>query len=66
MVDAEIALQHLDAIQAPFAIETHQQHTKVIAESTGLLYECPNCGRLMWKKPLSDDFTIYRVDESNE
>jgi hypothetical protein len=25
----------------------------------GLLYECPNCGRLMWQKPGEKVFVIY-------
>lgn len=29
----------------------------------GLLYDCPECGRIMWKKPHQKGFTIYRVDE---
>ncbi len=37
----------------------------IVTESIGLLYECPRCGRIMWKKPLADEFVIYAID-SNE
>jgi|688.fasta_scaffold1915922_1 hypothetical protein len=30
-----------------------------IASITGLLYECPACGTIMWKKPGCDDFRVY-------
>jgi hypothetical protein len=28
----------------------------------GLLYECTECGRLMWKKPGKSEFRIFRPD----
>lgn len=27
---------------------------------SGSLYECPNCGRIMWRKPGEQHFTVYR------
>jgi hypothetical protein len=30
-----------------------------IVATIGLLYECPQCGRLMWKKPGDAKFLIY-------
>ena len=30
-----------------------------IVATIGLLYECPQCGRLMWKKPGETEFLIY-------
>ena len=30
---------------------------------SGLLYECPECGRLMWEKPGEKRFVVYRRDE---
>lgn len=30
----------------------------------GSLYECPRCGRIMWRKPSDDSFTVYRKDEN--
>ncbi|MDQ3951122.1 MAG: hypothetical protein M3282_12380 [Gemmatimonadota bacterium] len=30
-----------------------------VADLTGLLYECPRCGRLLWKPPGAADFRCY-------
>jgi hypothetical protein len=30
----------------------------------GVMYECPECGRLMWKKPGADRFSIYKPEPS--
>jgi hypothetical protein len=32
---------------------------RAIVATMGLLYECPQCGRLMWKKPGETAFVIY-------
>jgi predicted RNA-binding Zn-ribbon protein involved in translation (DUF1610 family) len=29
---------------------------------TGSLYECPDCGRIMWAKPGDPSFRIFRPD----
>ena len=29
----------------------------------GSLYECPQCGRLIWIKPGEDRYVVYRRDE---
>jgi hypothetical protein len=28
----------------------------------GLLYECPKCRRLMWKRPGEEGFTVFRLE----
>jgi hypothetical protein len=33
-----------------------------VAELTGLLYECPRCGALLWKPPGATDFRCYRPE----
>ena len=37
--------------------------TRLILSCTGLLYECPQCGRLMWGKPKATptDKRVYQV-----
>jgi hypothetical protein len=30
-----------------------------VGDLTGLLYECPRCGRVLWKPPGADDFRSY-------
>ena len=37
----------------------------VIADSSGSLYECPECGRIMWEKPNKDGYNVY-VPEKTE
>jgi hypothetical protein len=29
---------------------------------TGRLYECPDCGRVMWERPGEQEFRIFRPD----
>src|SRR4051795_9762675 len=31
----------------------------------GLLYECPQCGRIMWRKPGSDRYDIFLPAEAD-
>jgi hypothetical protein len=33
-----------------------------VAELTGLLYECPRCGTLLWKPPGAAEFRCYSPD----
>jgi hypothetical protein len=33
-----------------------------VAELTGLLYECPRCGSLLWKPPGAAEFRSYSPD----
>lgn len=35
---------------------------QTVNKLTGLLYECPNCGSLMWKKPGQNVFITYHRD----
>jgi hypothetical protein len=35
-----------------------------VAQLTGLLYECPRCGSLLWKPPGAAGFTCYTPDPS--
>lgn len=61
-VNAEIALAALEKGGVPYSVATHQEFEVIVAESVGLLYECPSCGRIMWKKPLAKEFVVYAVD----
>ena len=36
----------------------------VVLENTGLLYECPECGRVMWQKARQDDYRVFRPDDT--
>jgi hypothetical protein len=38
---------------------------KTKVELHGLLYECPNCGRVMWQQPGEQEFRIYTLEKSN-
>jgi hypothetical protein len=35
---------------------------QMVNKLTGLLYECPECGNLMWQKPGQNEFFTYRRD----
>jgi hypothetical protein len=37
---------------------------QAVADLTGLLYKCPQCGSLLWKPPGADDFRCYAPDSS--
>lgn len=63
-VEAEIALAELQKSGVPYSVATHQQFDMIVAESIGLLYECPRCGRIMWKKPLAKEFVVYTIDSN--
>jgi len=39
-------------------IESDQMVNKLV----GLLYECPKCGGVMWKKPEQKEFLFYHRD----
>ncbi len=54
----EIAGHNLPPRDDPRANEWHKL-TKFIVEKTGLLYECPECGRLMWRPSKGDSYTIF-------
>ena len=36
-----------------------------IVKVTGLLYECPECGTVLWRKPGCDDFRAYTPETKN-
>ena len=45
------------------AAEQTPEPEKVIAPLLGRMYECPDCGRLMWSPPGSDDYQIYAPEK---
>ena len=42
--------------------DVHAEVLDLVSQESGSLYECPQCGRIMWEKPGEDKFTVYRVD----
>jgi hypothetical protein len=48
LVEAEVAMHAGD-----------QERVARSVELTGLLYECPECGRLMWQRPGEDCFAVF-------
>lgn len=42
--------------------ELFQSATNGATSMLGILYECPECGRIMWEKPDAQAFTVYRLD----
>jgi hypothetical protein len=45
------------------AAEQTPEPEKAIAPLLGRMYECPDCGRLMWSPPGSDDYQVYAPDK---
>jgi hypothetical protein len=39
-----------------------EEDVRKVIQYWGLLYECPECGRVMWRKPDQSEFTIYRLE----
>jgi hypothetical protein len=40
------------------------EHIRIVMEVQRLLYECPVCGRIMWQKENSKDYSVYVPDDS--
>ncbi|MBB5776595.1 hypothetical protein [Nonomuraea jabiensis] len=53
-----------DAILHPGAEELDSdERMGLLIFKTGLLYECPDCGRVMWRKDYDATFRIYMPDD---
>ncbi len=36
--------------------------SRAFVRLTGLLYECPECGRIMWERPGEQSFRVFRPE----
>ena len=47
----------------PEVFERLLKEERFVVESTGLLYECPECKRIMWKKPGNTEYTTFVLEK---
>jgi hypothetical protein len=59
LLDAELARDELAARPGGTDTADFAAAELSVARLTGLLYECPRCGSLMWKPPGAPDFRFY-------
>ena len=52
------------AVEGTTEREASSRALQEIVQLNGLLYECPNCGRLMWHKKRGEDYQVYVRDDN--
>jgi hypothetical protein len=62
LLDAEHVCDELAARAGGTDTAAFAAAEQSVAELTGLLYECPRCGCLLWKPPGAEDFRCYSPD----
>jgi hypothetical protein len=55
--------EYEELIEAELEVQQNPTGSDRVVKYWGVLYECPDCGRIMWEKPGEERFTIYRRDE---
>jgi hypothetical protein len=65
LLDAEHACDELAASPGGTDSAEFAAAEQSVAELTGLLYECPRCGSLLWKPPGATDFRLYSPDPTS-
>ncbi len=58
LVETEVEL-HQTKFQGSDLHARHGELTRVVTELQGVLYQCPECGRIMWKPENSEQFRVY-------
>src|SRR5262245_22859692 len=46
-------------------IAEYRAAQRVLRESQGRLYECPECGRLMWEREGAERFQLFRPEQGD-
>ena len=62
VVEAEQELAAISARGRGQSAEEYGPADRVVHDLTGRLYECPECGRLLWMRPGSTDYQAYRPE----
>ena len=44
------------------ASEAYGPADRVVQQATGRLYECPQCGRLLWRRPADEDCRSFALE----
>ncbi len=53
-----------DLIDTEIAARDDQDAEGRVTRYHGLLYECPECGRIMWEKPGEDRFKVFVPEDT--
>jgi hypothetical protein len=59
LLSAEAERAAVDAAGAGASAEARGAGDRRIDELTGTLYECPSCGRLLWRRPGAEEYRSY-------
>jgi hypothetical protein len=67
VIDSEITRHEISGGHAVPAnddsrVGEYDRATRTFVEKSGLLYECPNCGRIMWKKSKGAAYCVFSKD----
>ncbi len=63
VIDAEFDRNRLGKAQPDTnEFDTLCEKDRLVGDALGLLYECPKCNRLMWKKPGENDYISYTIE----
>jgi hypothetical protein len=68
VIGAEIIRNNFSGIDLPSDsyphTNTHALAAGTIVNKSGVLYECPECGRLIWERPGDENFKVYTLELS--
>jgi hypothetical protein len=62
LIAAEQERETLSARSPRVSPEAYGPADRLVGEVTGLLYDCPDCGRLLWKRPGSKEFEAFQPE----
>src|SRR5256885_3906920 len=58
-----------DGFNSPERSPEREQSNRGLREASkmkGRLYECPDCGRLMWRKARGQEYRVFRLETQDE
>jgi len=62
LIETEVELHGTNPVEAQRSTSTEARYDQLMSVITGLhglLYRCPECGRIMWKLEGSEQFRVY-------
>ena len=59
LLAAEAERDALSASSTPAPAEAFSTGDRRVSDLTGLLYDCPQCGRLLWRRPGEEEYRSY-------
>ena len=67
VLDAELSCREISGSWAPLVPESNPRASEFaelawkIVERCGNLFECPECGRIMWNRPGNEDGPLFHI-----